>query len=212
MALERMETFCNEFKPSDIDIFITVLEKARLYNHTSMLKETSEKISDFVEDFKKGLPHGGKYQGNPKPITEVLVYIVELLKRMSYMIETKYDKLFYQIKKTSIWIYGYDKEYIKLGNTYIIAYDHWCHMIDPLIHMIATPKKIQRSYKIAESRAVNTMNRFNKHISLPKAQPYQGNHFEEMPLATIIRPSLSPQRKSRRTNKTLKSKGKGTRI
>lgn len=207
MTLEKMESFCHEFKDDDINVFVRILEKAGLYNHTSKLKETLEKISDFVEDFKKGLPHGGKYQGKPKPITEVLVYIVDLLKVMTHTIESKYDRLFYQIKKTSIWIYGYDKEYIKLGNAYIIAYDHWSNMIDPLIHMIATPKKIQRSYNIAESRAVNTLNRFNKRISVPKAQPYQGNHFEEMPLASILRPSFSPRRKSRQTKKF-----KGTRF
>lgn len=213
MALERMETFCNEFKPGDIYFFGMIVEKIDLPEHTvkyikQNLQETLKTISIFILDSRKGFPHGGKLVGEREPITNVLRYLVYLIQKINSLIETIYKKLDYKIFKSYTYLSGYSKKLLGLEKKFLEAVEKWKDFIDPLTTMIASPLKPFTSRKAVSSRAVNTLNRFNKRISLPKAQLYQGNHFEEMPLATIIRPSLSPRRKSRRKNKTVK----GTRI
>lgn len=218
MALDRIEGFCNEFKPSYIHVFVPVVEKLDLPSHIEKylkesLQDALKPITVFIADQKRGFPHGGESKGDPKPITEVLRYLVSILSKMTNAIEYIYKKMDDKVRKSYSSFYGYPKKWVKIEDQFVTAYEHWEELIEPLTTMIASTKRTGRYHPVAQSRVVKTFNRFNKHLQLPTAQlAAVQNHYEEnIPMATVIRPSLSPRtRKSKRSKR--KNTAKGTRI
>lgn len=220
MALEKIETFCKDFKMDHLDVFVPILRKLELTSRIELdlknkLNRGYQLIVIFIGDSEDGFPHGGKTKGPTQTIQDVLLYLIQLLSEISDVIHTIYIWLKKRRKRSYTYTHGYEKKWTTLLKEYDTAIDRWEILLEPLFVMVASPISNPRSSRIAQSRMVNTLNRFDKRIELPKAEQYTGynqwTHRNQLPYGNFIQPSLSPRtRKSKSALRQTRRSPKGT--
>jgi len=196
-AIQIFNTFFDHFQHKDISVFLTILDHLDI-------KDTSR------YELKRKLNHGYKLimgLKNDNDDSRSLVYRLFLLEdwlsQMTSIIDTIFSKM---IRIRTQFRLG-NAKWISFMEKYKVALCDWTILVEPLKTMKGVPIQNNATYKLAESRQVNTYNRHNKSIRLPHARPYQGNHFEEMPLGIPMNISRKPK-----PPKTRKSLVKGSRI
>jgi hypothetical protein len=225
MALEKIETFCQDFTKEHLAVFVPILEKLELAS--KIQKDLKEKLNSgyrlilvFIEESKHRFPHGGKPEGPLQTIQEVLIYLVDLLSAITRMIQAIYIWVKKKRKRSYTLTRGYDKKWTTLLKEYDSAFERWEILLEPVFVMIASPIQHDRSRRVAQSRVVNTLNRFNKLIELPQAHRYTGynqwTHRNQLPYGNAPKPSLSPPRTRKKTTiqkrVSVKGTAKGTRF
>jgi hypothetical protein len=221
MALEKIETFCQDFTKEHLAVFVPILEKLEL--SSKIQKDLKEKLNSgyrlilvFIEESKHRFPHGGKPEGPSQMIENVLIYLIDLLTAITKIIHTIYIWLKKKRKRSYTLTRGYDKKWTTLLKEYERAVERWEILLEPMFVMIASPIHNGRSRRVAQSRVVNTLNRFNKLIELPQAQEYKGynqwTHRNQLPYGNAPKPSLSPPRTRKKSTVQTRRSVKGTRF
>jgi len=223
--ITKLETFCKNFTPGHIRVFIGIISKMELSDH--IIKEPIRKlnrgielIQEFVYDGERGFPEGGRREGSPKAIGHVAGFLDDLLSKITNVIVEMYDKLLRKKRYSYSLRKGYGKKWVRLVNEYEEGLYRWEELIEPVNTMIAEPveRRHNRSYKIAKSRIVNTLNHVQKHAIVPHASRYTGynqwTHRNQLPIGEFIHASYSPKRTRTRKSKSksFQPKAQGTRF
>jgi hypothetical protein len=223
--ITKLETFCKNFTPDHIQVFIDILPNIEL--NQSITKEAIRKLNRgielvqvFVQDGEHGFPHGGIRLGVSKSIDHLVGFLDDLLSKITDVIVEIYDKLIRKQKSSYTLRKGYGKKWVRLVKDYEKGLYRWEQLIEPVLTMIAEPveRRHNRSYKIAKSRIVNTMNHLYKKPIVPHASRYTGynqwTHRNQLPIGEFIRQSYSPKRTRTRKSKpkTIQTEAQGTRF
>jgi hypothetical protein len=181
-AIQIFNTFFDHFQDKHISVFLTILDHLDI-------KDTSR------TELKRKLNHGYKLimglkkDNDSRSLVYRLFLLEDWLSQMTTIIDTIFSKM---IRIRTQFRLG-NAQWISWMEKYKVALCDWTILVEPLKTMKGVPIQNNATYKVAESRQVNTYNRHNKSIRLPHARPYQGNHFEEMPLGIPMNISRKPK-------------------
>jgi hypothetical protein len=220
-AFDKIYKFCRDFKPEHINVFFGILNRFKAVDEVSVRKLNNGimYLENFIQDSKNKFPHGGRREGDRKPFSFVIYFLEDLLRQITEVIESVYRMLKRKRKQSYSLFRGFDKTHVALLKKYndlLDEYkdnmDKWYELTEPIMTMVGIARENKRTYakyKHANSRVVNTMNRFNKENPLPEAQPYTGynqwTHRNQLPIGSFIKPSLSPRTRRSKKNRTVRT-------
>jgi hypothetical protein len=202
-AITLFNEFFENFNQNYIVVFLKILDNLdiKLANKTELKRKLNNGYK-LISELKPTYD-----QKDPQSLYRTLFLLEDWLAQMTAII----DKIFNKLIRIRTQIILGNKKWVSLMEQYKVALREWTILVEPLRTMKAIPiYKPKITNTIAESRQVNTFNQYNKSIRLPQAKPYEGNHFEEMPLGTAMNSRITMKRKIRKPSKKPKSKAMGT--